>query len=335
MRSRLRLAAALALCACGQPATDVPAAEGADQNEGSAADDPSDDGQTDGDGDGDPNVCETLELRVAPRDPEILVVLDRSGSMAGEAWNQAILAIDALIAAFPGYRFGLSMYPAVGEELDCKPGKLDVTPGEDTGTAIHETLHDPAAEVVLDRGYTPTSATLRAAEPYLTTQLDVVQDRFVLLVTDGQPNCNAAGPAKATEDLAATLDVLADLAAQHVPTFVFGYRTEALATVMDQMAAAGGTVKHHAVEDDATILAAFEALGSSLAACTFELDEAAPGPEFVRVRLDGVDLALDSDGFTLEGEKTIRLGGDACAALRDGSQHAISVSVECEPVRLL
>jgi hypothetical protein len=333
MRIPLRFAPALLLCACDQPPPDVTASPGTDQSYGSAGDDDASDDADDSDDD--PNVCDTLDLRLSARAPEILVVLDRSGSMAGERWNQAILAIDKLIAAFPEYRFGLSMYPAVGEDLDCKPGKLDVMPGEDTSIAIHDTLYNPEAAVVVELGYTPTSSTLRAAKPYLTKQLDTVQDRFVLLVTDGQPNCNADGPRKFTADLEATLAVLKDLAAQSVPTFVFGYRTEAFAPEMDQMAAAGGTSQHHAVEDDATIVAAFATLGSSLAACTFELDEVPPGPEFVRVRLDGTDLELKANGFTLEGERGIRLDGAACATLRDGGQHAVSVSVECEPVRLL
>jgi hypothetical protein len=285
--------------------------------------------------DGKGNVCETLNARADPRPPEVLIVLDRSGSMAGERWDRVIAAIDNVTKSFPEVQFGLSMYPAIGEELDCKPGKLDVASSSDSQKPIHDALFADAARAIQDVGYTPTASTLRSAATFLSDVLDNPHDRYVLLVTDGQPNCNAAGPVKSSDDLEATLMALTDLENGGVRTYVFGYLTAQFATVMDQMAVAGGTEKHYAVEDEATILKAFEQISSSLAPCTFGLENDVPGVEFVRVKLDGKELEYDADGFGMAGARTIELRAKSCATMRDGGHHSVEVTVECQAVRVL
>ena len=338
----------VSLGACGgAPAQSSSGANDAEQSAGSASDKDGDDGNDDSDdadGDSDPGsntdgngseVCETLNARADPRPPEVLIVLDRSGSMAGERWDRVIAAIDKVTGLFPEYSFGLAMYPAVGEELACKPGKLDVAPSEDTATPIHDVLFAAESRAQADNGYTPTASTLRSAQDFLSDQLDNPHERYVLLVTDGQPNCKIGGPTNATDDLEATIAALGELKTGGVRTFVFGYFTAAFATVMDQMAAAGGTEKHYAVEDEASILAAFEQISSFLAPCTFGLEKDVPGVQFVRVKLDGQELGYDADGFSMSGTRTIELGAKSCATMRDGGRHSIEVVVECEPVRVL
>jgi Mg-chelatase subunit ChlD len=344
--SRLACLVAALICACGNNSSSrTSSGEDPNANAGNA----SGDGDTHAapvggdEGDGDTakidagaNVCEQLETAARPVIPEVLVVLDRSGSMFGERWTQVTLAIDKLIAAFPNYRFGLSMYPAVGEELDCKAGKLDVKPEDMTSKAIHDVLFAPEAVAIQDHGYTPTASTLRAAKAYFDMPvLDDVHDRYVLLITDGQPNCNAAGPTLATADVDATLQALTELAKEKVPSFVFGYRTEDFATVMNQLAVAGGTEHHYAVEDDAQILAAFDQIDNSIVSCSFALEHDAPGAEFVRVLLDGKELTYGANGFTMPNARTVALSDKTCATLKDGGVHGVKVLVECEPVRVL
>jgi hypothetical protein len=328
--------------ACGDaPGQSSSGAHGGEQNAGAASGDGdsvdmNEDGSSEpSDPVGSPELCETLNARADPRPPEVLIALDRSGSMAGERWDRVIAAIDQVTAAFPEIGFGLSMYPAVGEELTCKSGKLDVAPAASTAAPIHDALFTDAARAIQDVGYTPTRATLESARSFFTDQLENPHERFVLLVTDGQPNCNAAGPTHATADLEGTLAALGALENEGIRTFVFGYLTAQFASTMDQLAAAGGTEHHYAVEDEATILAAFEDISSSLAPCTFALENDVAGVEFVRVELDGKELAYDADGFTMPGPRSIELGAASCATMRDGGHHSIEVTVECQPVRVL
>lgn len=280
-------------------------------------------------------LCETLEAVARPEYPKILIVLDRSGSMAGEPWDHATSALDALLTSYPDSLFGLSMYPSVGEELSCGAGDVVVDAAENTHAQVRDVLLADASKAIKDFGFTPTAATLEVARGALLPEPDDLHERIVLLVTDGQPNCNAAGPEKFTPDVAATLSALDSLLNESVRTFVVGYRTEMFADVMDQMAAHGGTEKHYAVDDAQTLVNAFEDVAVSVAPCTFELSAPTPGPEFVRVLLDGADLPFDDTGFAIENDTTVRLRGASCELMRDGKEHAIKVLVECEPVRLI
>lgn len=314
--------------------------DGADEGASSAGQSASTAGQnsggtTAGTGNGEPEVCETLEVVARPEPPKVMVVLDRSGSMAGEPWDQAISAIDGLLTSYPELLFGLAMYPAVGEELSCNAGSVSVSSSTGTQAKIHDVLFADASRAIKDYGYTPTAGTLEVARKALIPPPDDRAERFVLLVTDGQPNCNVAGPEKHSPDVPATLSALDALLADKVKTFVVGYRTEQFASVMNDMAKHGGTGKHYPVEDAATLSAAFGEVASSFAPCTFALDEQPPGAEFVRVLLDGQELTLGADGFSLDPNGTVTLGAKSCGIMRDGSEHAIKVLVECEPVRVI
>ena len=292
-------------------------------------------GQSDGDGNTSPEVCETLEVVARPEPPKVMVVLDRSGSMAGEPWDHAISAVDGLLEAYPDFLFGLAMYPAVGEEQSCKAGKVSVASETGAQPKIHDVLFANDSRAIKDNGYTPTSSTLDVARKALIPPPDDHHERFVLLVTDGQPNCNAEGPEKYSADVPATLAALDALLADNVKTFVVGYRTEQFAGVMTDMAKHGGTTKHYPVEDAASLSAALGEVAVSVAPCTFGLDAQPPGAEFVRVLLDGKELELSSDGFQLSTDGTVSLGVQSCATMRDGKEHAIKVLVECEPVRVI
>jgi uncharacterized protein YegL len=281
-------------------------------------------------------VCERLQLDASPRIPRVLVVVDRSGSMGGERWDQVIASVDRLVDKFSDFEFGLALYPAVGEELTCGPGDVVVAPANGTADAMHEVLFAEASRAITDDGYTPTAETLRVAQEALAFQLDDFRSSYVLLVTDGQPNCNLDGPEKYTADVEQTLVALDDLRELDIPTFVIGYRTQDVASIMDDMAEHGGTTQHYAVEDEKGFAEAFGQIGQSLMPCSFELEQTPPGIEYVRVVLDGESLpALGTDGFSVSGERTVELGSARCSAVRDGAAHSIEVFVECDKIHLL
>ncbi|MFT3924721.1 MAG: VWA domain-containing protein [Myxococcales bacterium] len=286
-------------------------------------------------GDDGTGICERHAAQAVPLTPRVLIVVDRSGSMAGDRWQEAIEAVDALTSEFSGFEFGLSLYPSVGEELACQGGDVVVAPGANTQALIHTHLFAEETRAIEDHGFTPTAATLVAVENAIAPAPDELQPHVVLLVTDGRPNCNLAGPEKYSADLDATYAAIDTLTADGVRTFVVGYHTEEYADVMDEMARHGETERHYAVENAETFSAAFGAIATGLTPCNFELDEVPPAAEYVRLEFDGKALPLaDSAGFTLEGTR-IELGSASCAIMRDGQVHTVQVTVECEPVVLL
>lgn len=137
----------------------------------------------------------------------MLLVLDKSGSMAsppdedstGSLWDATRSALSTALDDAPeAVSFGLQMYPAKEIPQDCSGNCCDMPEGDDIDVPI-EDGDDVRERIVqlLDRtnpgGGTPTAAALARAYQYFATGpgADLDGDRFVLLATDGGPNCNS------------------------------------------------------------------------------------------------------------------------------------------------
>lgn len=148
-------------------------------------------------------------VRLVP--PNLVVVLDRSGSMldasdgnctggccataASCKWNEAVSALTDAAAGFlprarDKVRFGLAAFPA--DDRCAAPGALDMAVGDPPMSADAVAT---AIRAMRPGGGTPTGATL---EVVATTSALATVDRvgFVLLLTDGLPNCNDANHPK-------------------------------------------------------------------------------------------------------------------------------------------
>lgn len=306
------------------------------------------------------NTCEAIRVEAMPDAPNVLIVLDRSGSMYDplavfglgvDRWTPSVAAINAVTSSMDDrLRFGLAFFPREGA-LACEAGNVVVPPDLNTSSAIGARLAgDPLLKV---GGGTPTSPTLRELLPMLTSMEGTT---YVLLVTDGAPNCNypASGCASCTVpgdptactdvpdnclDDTAAVAAISELAAAGVRTFVIGYGVDAsFTTVMDRMAAAGGTgrTSHFRVEDRASVEAALSDISGSVVSCTYELAGPPGDYRYVRVLVDGETVPHESvgggSGWRLEGDRTVTLFGGACETLSDGASHTIEIRRECEPV---
>jgi hypothetical protein len=317
--------------------------------------------------DDDPNACDKLSLNGRPNAPDILIVLDRSGSMVGlgdprnagkNRWMPSVSAVKKLTGELTEtVAFGLMLFPSTGAGPGgggitipgigtfggggggggCAPGQLDVPVELQTADQISSVLDMSQPDV----GATPTAATLEAALTALDTGTcgdckDV--PKYVLLVTDGQPTCGASGMSTTPEDIAATNAAIDKLTEKGIKTYVIGYDTASdpdAAAAMDEFAMHGGTEKHFPVEDEATLLSELTAIAGALVPCEFELSMNIPDPTYVRVEIDGVSYAYETD-WTVEGRKIIlRDDGGACPVLRDAKLHDLKITRECKQVMLL
>jgi hypothetical protein len=168
----------------------------------------------------------TFNVERAP--PDVLVVLDRSGSMmknvAGQCVNQAVnctnpvagslsrwaiakTALDTVIGTTEQNIFwGMKLYPTCkqpgGQIGNDDPGRCDFPVGTRNACAIEGGVTTPAlgqqrliSETIiretpsLDSGATPTGLAVTAGVALLKS-IQTKNPKFILLVTDGDPTCD-------------------------------------------------------------------------------------------------------------------------------------------------
>jgi hypothetical protein len=306
------------------------------------------------------DVCEVARVTADPQTPDMMIVLDRSGSMKDRnvnRWDPSVSALRKVTMQLQSkIHFGMAMFPdpmaqgggfldclldpAACDAATCAPGRVVVDIAPDNAAAI-----DAALTNASPGGGTPTPGTLNALlDTYAAAPADpdaLAPAKFILLVTDGQPTCPNGGGGMVTQpDIDASNAAIEALAQKGVRTYVIGYDTtgagnEDLKAVLDGFAQRGGTgdTEHHPVEDEASLLAVLESITGKIASCSYELESAPPRADYVRVMLDGRQVNLDDpDGWALIGEKTVELRGAACDALMTPTTHALDVQVECEVV---
>ena len=155
--------------------------------------------------------CGSSTLSAAPPDVSVLLVIDESGSMTDkptgfdvDKWTAMKSAMhDALTHANPSIAFGLELFPYPVDakkpiplsctdnccEMPAAPGiNVPVGPGATAVPKVIATL-DASGPA----GGTPTAEALRRALDYYTKGAGATLkgNRYVLLATDGGPNCDS------------------------------------------------------------------------------------------------------------------------------------------------
>jgi hypothetical protein len=307
-------------------------------------------------------VCEAVQLIANPQFPDMMIVLDRSGSMQdGKRWDPSVAAVRKITSELQAQiRFGLALFPDDGPPTTtvmtnntnggfgitivnasvCAPGKIVVPIAAMNAAPISTEL-----DMTRPGGGTPTSETLMKLLDSYAAEAgpDVEQHpKYVLLVTDGAPTCpNGNGQEPADQaDIDLSNKAVEALTSHMVKTYVIGYDTttpgnEMLAQVLDGLAQRGGTgdQKHRPVEDEASLTAALESITGSIASCSFRLDQAPPRADYVLVTIDGKQLNLDApDGWKLDDAHTVEIVGNACAMFKAG-KHVLDAKVQCDVVQ--
>jgi Mg-chelatase subunit ChlD len=317
------------------------------------------------------DICEAVHVNANPATPDMLIVLDRSGSMTeGGRWMPSVSALRRVTMELQSsIRFGLAMFPDPASAppnlandllmclaaadpqacIDmltatvvnvCAPGKMVVPVAIDNAAAIGQ-----AFDMTAPAGGTPTGETLQSlVDTFGAPQTNPDEEtiaRFVLLVTDGQPTCPAGMGMETTQpDIDLANSAIDAFTARGVRTYVIGYDTsgpgnEMFAAVLDGFAQRGGTgdTMHRPVEDEQSLLTELQRIAGDVVSCSFVLDEAPPRADFVLVRLDGKQINLnDPNGWMLVGDRNVQLTGTACETLKDGAPHSVDVEVRCSVV---
>lgn len=271
--------------------------------------------------------------------PNIMLVVDESGSMqdpiggaSTSKWQALKGAVDDLLAKQKSTaQWGLSIFPHTPAD-ECSAGQVDVAVGPNTTAAILGRID--ALDDATIGGSTPTEQTLQALLGSTAGLSDPSRANYVLLMTDGLPNCGGNGRAVS--------GVIGQLYAQtpSVRTFVVGIGdgTSSNPRTLNDWADAGhtaraGATKYYQVNTASDLAAAFTDIVSGVAQCSYVLTMKPKDASLVVGYLDGRPVADDAaNGTSYEaGANTLVFHGQSCQAIKSGMVRQIEVRYGCPP----
>ena len=311
---------------------------------------------------------QTFSLKQSPPS-EVFLVLDRSGSMAEQGssaavtkWQELSSAVDFVLQQFESsIRFGLLIYPS---DNKCKTPGPQVPVGLGNRKAVLHFLQQAKPA-----GGTPIFAALNNASKSLKDLGDKVSPKFLILATDGGPNCNyllSASPScsctMATASYCCTsypstcyasetcldekrvLTAINDLkTTQKISTFVIGLEgTAEYKNLLDAMAKTGGmpqtgaTTSYYKASNKTQLQTALQKIAGRIISCEIDLAKKPDYPKWVSIYIDGKKIPRDTQklngwDYANTNLTKIKLYGIACKMLQDGKQHKVTATFACVP----
>jgi hypothetical protein len=292
-----------------------------------------------------------------------------------------IAIYDLLITIGHRVAFGAAVFPAagateqdvcpVGEDEQVFPTQVGDPPSYaakgNVGPVLTGLLRALAGRS--PSGLTPTAATLA----FLKSKLLALHGRtYAFLLTDGAPNCDKAASCtvatctvniegacpeppgtsccdprsgydnRSCLDADPTTRAVADLHDNGIQTFVIGMPgTEAYASVLDDLAVAGGTArdsatKYYPVQNSTELTSTLEQIGLSVAiSCDVTLGEVPSDQERDQVNVyfdQDVVPFDDKNGWTWTGDGSIRIVGSSCDLLQTGRVLEVQAVTGCPSI---
>lgn len=295
--------------------------------------------------------CGQSNIAITPLPADILIVQSKALSMvdgwddqpcqggcgASSKWSQASRAITTVVAETETtMNWGLVFYGASTCGTTTTP-QVSVGPMSSQAVINAFAANQPATG-------NPIETAVNDAATYLLT-LTYPNPKYLLLLTDGLPNCGPGDTSTTADDSLGAEAAVANAKMLGISTFVVGLATASDATAtatLDQMALNGGqalaseTSAYYSVTDTDSLVAALTAVVGAAASCTFALPQVPVGLTDVAVSAKDatgriVVIPRDTDGWSYAdgSHDVITLDGAACANLRSGAYSNFQVSYAC------
>lgn len=300
--------------------------------------------------------CGSVQSKLEKKPADLLLVLDRSTSMTramdsstncavgsttcSQRWETITSSLGKVLSSSEsGLNWGLKFFstPATATGTGGRGGPttsscyvsagVEVAVGPGNATKIASAI-DAAGTA----SSTPTRAAIDAAVAYLKG-LNDGNSKYILLATDGEPNCAADGSGTSTSDLPGTVTAIQNAASAGYKVFVIGVGPEA--ANLTSLAQAGGTEKFFsALSPDELSSALASIVTTVVAGCTYELPSTPATPDAVGVFIDkSVIPKDDAEGWGYEGgsNTTITIRGSYCDDLKSGKKTQVEIFLPCKP----
>jgi hypothetical protein len=288
--------------------------------------------------------CGFQNFMLERRPAELLLVLDRSGSMREppnfmtltSKWDETVPALNETIMRTAGtVSWGMKLFPA--EPIACSVmDGVDVPIAPNNAAAM---LAGIAGTTPTGTG-TPTRYVMQKAIAHLKATPSNTP-RYILLATDGEPNC-ADGVTNALVDAQGAVDAVKMAAAEGYKTFVIGIATTFgnANMTLNLMAEAGGEPRmgdprYYPVSSRMDLINTLSLITGRVADCVFPLDKLPPSPNDVAVDVNGMRVARDPmkmNGWDYTANsKAIQIHGPACDAIKDANAQ-VKITFGCPGV---
>jgi hypothetical protein len=178
-------------------------------------------------------------------------------------------------------------------------------------------------------GNTPTAQAIAAATAYLKTVSDQ-NTKYILLATDGEPNCLPSGQS-GDANVQGTIDAITAAKNAGFLVYVIGIGPQAALTNLQSFAAAGGTTKYYPATSPQALTDAFATISKAVTTCTFNLSTTPPDVNNISVYIDKNLVEKDgANGWSLGANSlTIVLNGTTCDKITSGAATQVQVLFGC------
>ena len=291
--------------------------------------------------------CGTMASETVRKPADVLLLLDGSGSLK---WNitedcyctrtdgnpvcsdtascstrlDAIQpAVAATLSNSQNINWGLKIFPTPdGGRSDCIVlDGAEVPVASDSPPAIQQQVDSMTL-----MSSTPTRKALLSATDYLQTLTDT-NDKYILLATDGEPNCLNDRAANADVEGAVTAAQAANDAGFKVYVIGIGPNLSNLT----QIAKAGGTNDYYPVSSPEQLTEVLSSISKFVGSCTYTSPTEPPDPENVAVYVNKQRIEQSADdGWTYGGTtQEIILTGSYCEQITAGEETSVRILFGC------
>ena len=302
--------------------------------------------------------CGEVDMPSSKLPPDILIVLDRSGSMQQDPatgqncntpgcskWDQTTSAINMVLGQTDTtVNWGLKLF---GSSSGCTVNAMTEVPV----ATMNAMAMQNRIGMTTPGSSTPTRAAVEVATTYLQGLTTMPNPKFLLVATDGSPNCpaNCSGNTCMTTtnpaEEQAVVDAITTANTAGFKTFVVGVATASdpdADMTLTNMANAGGvpragTPPYYPVASQADLVTALGQIVTVAGSCTFQVpnpptNDGTTSRGDIAVKGDGTVIPQDANnGWTYADPSmmSINLNGSACDSVKAGTTTAVSIVFHC------